>query len=241
MAIDLSSAAAAQKSAEDIKRALPASNGSLEITAEFDDKSERRRLRIARMHHGNPKVTVLDEDFLVSGDYKQIRETAQTLRGLLHEGAFVKRGERTQPVTQFQQAMTWLLAEVDKNIAKNRYKGPGRNEPRATVGNHHGPGDAAPAQGADRRRDHRRRNLLHPDGRRSRTQAAVHRKQCADRAEHRRLNAPPAVIDLYYWTTPNGHKITIFLEEAAVPYRIIPVNIGKGEQFDAGVSQDRAQ
>jgi len=39
------------------------------------------------------------------------------------------------------------------------------------------------------------------------------------------------MIDLYYWTTPNGHKITMFLEEAGVPYRIIPVNIGKGEQF----------
>lgn len=39
------------------------------------------------------------------------------------------------------------------------------------------------------------------------------------------------MIDLYYWTTPNGHKITIFLEEAGLPYRILPVNIGKGEQF----------
>ena len=36
------------------------------------------------------------------------------------------------------------------------------------------------------------------------------------------------MIDLYYWTTPNGHKITIFLEEAGVPYNIKPVNIGKG-------------
>lgn len=40
------------------------------------------------------------------------------------------------------------------------------------------------------------------------------------------------MIDLYYWTTPNGHKITIFLEEAEVPYTIKPVDIGKGEQFD---------
>ncbi len=39
------------------------------------------------------------------------------------------------------------------------------------------------------------------------------------------------MIDLYYWTTPNGHKITIFLEETGTPYRIIPVNIGKGDQF----------
>jgi GST-like protein len=40
------------------------------------------------------------------------------------------------------------------------------------------------------------------------------------------------MIDLYYWTTPNGHKITIFLEEAGVPYTIKPVNISTGEQFE---------
>jgi GST-like protein len=39
------------------------------------------------------------------------------------------------------------------------------------------------------------------------------------------------MIDLYYWTTPNGHKVTIFLEEAGLPYRIHPINIGKDEQF----------
>jgi len=39
------------------------------------------------------------------------------------------------------------------------------------------------------------------------------------------------MIDLYYWTTPNGHKITIFLEETGLPYKIFPINIGKGEQF----------
>ena len=41
------------------------------------------------------------------------------------------------------------------------------------------------------------------------------------------------MLDLYYWTTPNGHKITIFLEETGLPYRLRPVNISKGEQFDA--------
>ncbi|MES1024579.1 glutathione binding-like protein [Gloeocapsa sp. BRSZ] len=39
------------------------------------------------------------------------------------------------------------------------------------------------------------------------------------------------MIDLYYWTTPNGHKITMFLEEAELPYTIMPVNIGTGDQF----------
>ncbi len=39
------------------------------------------------------------------------------------------------------------------------------------------------------------------------------------------------MIDLHYWPTPNGHKITIFLEETGLPYRIVAVNIGRGEQF----------
>ncbi len=41
------------------------------------------------------------------------------------------------------------------------------------------------------------------------------------------------MIDLHYWPTPNGHKITMFLEETSIPYTIMPVNIGKGEQFKA--------
>lgn len=39
------------------------------------------------------------------------------------------------------------------------------------------------------------------------------------------------MIDFYYWTTPNGHKVTLFLEETGTPYRMHPVNLGKGEQF----------
>jgi GSH-dependent disulfide-bond oxidoreductase len=39
------------------------------------------------------------------------------------------------------------------------------------------------------------------------------------------------MIDLYYWPTPNGHKVTIFVEETGLPYRIVPVNIARGDQF----------
>jgi GSH-dependent disulfide-bond oxidoreductase len=39
------------------------------------------------------------------------------------------------------------------------------------------------------------------------------------------------MIDLYYWPTPNGHKVTIFLEETGLEYRVVPINIRKGEQF----------
>src|SRR5690606_21080645 len=69
--------------------------------------------------------------------------------------------------------------------------------------------------------------------------------QCAARldtmqASHLRTNnrlsvicaSGAVMIDLYYWTTPNGHKITLFLEETGLPYRIHPINIGRGDQFD---------
>lgn len=40
------------------------------------------------------------------------------------------------------------------------------------------------------------------------------------------------MIDLYYWTTPNAHKVTLFLEETGLPYTLHPINIGRGDQFD---------
>ena len=42
------------------------------------------------------------------------------------------------------------------------------------------------------------------------------------------------MIELHYWPTSNGHKITIFVEEAKIPYTIVPVNISKGDQFKPG-------
>ena len=40
------------------------------------------------------------------------------------------------------------------------------------------------------------------------------------------------MIDFYYWPTPNGWKVSILLEELGIPYKMVPVNIGKGDQFD---------
>jgi GST-like protein len=42
------------------------------------------------------------------------------------------------------------------------------------------------------------------------------------------------MIDLHYWTTPNGHKVTMFLEETGIPYRIVPVNIRQNDQYKEG-------
>jgi GST-like protein len=45
------------------------------------------------------------------------------------------------------------------------------------------------------------------------------------------MSAAPAPIELYFWPTPNGYKISIMLEETGLPYTVVPVNIGKGDQF----------
>ena len=117
--------------------------------------------------------------FLESGDYAQIRKTAQVLHGLLGEGAYVKRGEQEHPVSEFNEALDWLLEEVKRGVDDPALQGPGRDEPRAAVGNHHGSEVAPPAAGADRGRDHRRRDLHDADGRQGRAAPRLHRDQRA--------------------------------------------------------------
>lgn len=56
-------------------------------------------------------------------------------------------------------------------------------------------------------------------------------KPAAASRARQRTDAPTKEIAVYFWPTPNGHKVTIMLEECGLPYRIVPVNIGKGDQF----------
>ncbi len=99
------------------------------VVPKYDDIQERWTLRVERMHHGNLKVGLIDEDLLLSGDFMQLRRTAETLAGLFGPGAFMARGEKKQMVTNFGDAMTWLLADVERGISKQRYKGLGEMNP----------------------------------------------------------------------------------------------------------------
>src|SRR6201986_4238511 len=56
-------------------------------------------------------------------------------------------------------------------------------------------------------------------------------RKMAKKSPKKAVRRTPAPIELYYWPTPNGHKISIALEELKLPYVLKPVNIGKGEQF----------
>ena len=125
--VDLSRRDLAEASAEALAAAMPG-NG-VRVNAHFEPKTERYQVRIERTRHGNVRVTAIDAEFVHSGDYAQIRTTAEMLRGLVGVGAFVQRGERKQPVKDFAEAMHWLLAEVQKSMVLQRYKGLGEMNP----------------------------------------------------------------------------------------------------------------
>ena len=65
----------------------------------------------------------------MSGDYVQLRKTAELLAGLFGTGGFVARGEKKQVVGSFAETMRWLLSEVERGVSKQRYKGLGEMNP----------------------------------------------------------------------------------------------------------------
>ena len=125
--LDLHDAESAKASAERLEHVL--SENEMVVTPRFDEKHERHRLLIERSVHGNSRRCVIDQDFLLSGDYQQLLSTALLLEGLIGPGASVSRGEKRQPVKDFGEVMVWLLQEVEKNAALQRYKGLGEMNP----------------------------------------------------------------------------------------------------------------
>jgi DNA gyrase subunit B len=124
--LDTSSETAAIESAARIKAHV---SKEVRIEVRFDEKYERWILAVVRLRHGNLRTGRIDEDFLLSGDYAQIRKTAQMLSGLIGEGATIRRGEKSLAVSSFAEAMKWLLNEVERGLAKQRYKGLGEMNP----------------------------------------------------------------------------------------------------------------
>ena len=128
LSIELNDEASALASARALMQVIGSKIG-IQIIARYDDSQERWQLRLEKMHHGNLKVSVIDEDLLVSGDYAQLRKTAGILANLYGAGGYVMRGDKKSPVASFAETMRWLLSEVDRGISKQRYKGLGEMNP----------------------------------------------------------------------------------------------------------------
>lgn len=136
LSVDLSDEVAAKKSAKVLGDAM-ASHATLrashekvlEIVPAYDAARESWVLRLERWHHGNLKLGLIDGDFIASGDYTQLRKTAELLADLMKAGATISRGEKQQTVSRFSEAMQWLFNEVERGISKQRYKGLGEMNP----------------------------------------------------------------------------------------------------------------
>ncbi|HEX6692744.1 MAG TPA: DNA gyrase subunit B, partial [Burkholderiales bacterium] len=125
--VDLARRETAEASAEALERAI--GGDGVAVAPHFDAKTERYQVRIERARHGNVRMSTIDTEFVHSGDYAQIRQTAEKLLGLLGAGAYVQRGDKKQPVRDFAEVMSWLLAEVEKSMGLQRYKGLGEMNP----------------------------------------------------------------------------------------------------------------
>jgi DNA gyrase subunit B len=125
------SAVALQAKLQEIDRLTNAAPA--EVAGEFDARSDKPILRISRRHHGNVKSSVITQDFVHGADYAALATAADTFRGLLGEGAIVKRGDgekaREEKVGDFRTAMKWLIGEAERVTARQRYKGLGEMNP----------------------------------------------------------------------------------------------------------------
>ena len=102
--VELADEASAMASADALMKAVGNKLG-INILARYDAVQERWQLRLEKILHGNLKLGVIDEDLLVSGDYAQLRRTAEILAGLFGAGGFVVRGEKKKAVGSFAETM----------------------------------------------------------------------------------------------------------------------------------------
>jgi len=129
-AIDLTNEAKAEKVAQAIReRLINKSTEKSEVIVSLDEETKSYKLAVNKFVHGNLESCVIDALFLSSGDYQQLLKTSQMLDGLVGEGAVIQRGEKSESISNFKEALDWLLGEAKHNLNIQRYKGLGEMNP----------------------------------------------------------------------------------------------------------------
>ena len=129
LAINLDTKDAAEASAAALKGLLH----DAEVTAETDPRTDKFFLRIARMHHGNVRASVIHADFVHGADYEALADAGTSFQGLIQPGAIVRKGEgekaKESKVEDFRAAMAWLMQQAENAVGRQRYKGLGEMNP----------------------------------------------------------------------------------------------------------------
>ncbi|WMD19223.1 DNA topoisomerase (ATP-hydrolyzing) subunit B [Achromobacter seleniivolatilans] len=133
--INLDTAEATADSAKRLADAMrdPVNGNGVDVVPQFDETTERHRLSVQRMHHGNVRVSIIDADFVNGADYAILSKAASSFLGKVGSRSLAARGEgdkrKEQTVSDFREAMQWLRSEADRSISKQRYKGLGEMNP----------------------------------------------------------------------------------------------------------------
>ncbi len=102
---------------------------SYKLILDRDENGEPRSISIIHSTHGIENRRELPLEFFQSADYQKLRVLGEKLQGLLERGAYIRRGEKVQPVDNFGQALEWLMAEGRRGQHIQRYKGLGEMNP----------------------------------------------------------------------------------------------------------------
>ena len=129
--LDLTSMASTELCAQAMQQSI--NDPAVTISASSDALTDKHVLRIERMHHGNIRASSIDADFVQGADYNALANAAATFKGLIGEGAFIRRGEgeriKESAVVDFHHAVQWLRDEAERIVSKQRYKGLGEMNP----------------------------------------------------------------------------------------------------------------
>ncbi|GIX24559.1 MAG: DNA gyrase subunit B [Caldimonas sp.] len=127
--LQLDTAEQAHASAAALKAALH----DAEVEAVYDERTDKQMLRISRRHHGNLKTTVISADFVHGADYEALSTAGRMFKGLVGPNAIVRKGEgdkqKEAQVSDFRQAMAWLMQQAENSVTRQRYKGLGEMNP----------------------------------------------------------------------------------------------------------------
>ncbi len=122
--LDLSDEAKADQSLALLQQQLNAEEVTLERV--YDEQHAQSVIKVTRKLHGNTMISFLDQRFISSKNYKILAQTATMLKGVVQEGSYLQKGNNEpQPVESFGQALDLLLADAQKGLNIQRYKGLG--------------------------------------------------------------------------------------------------------------------